>query len=250
MSDLHLEFIKSHKIEKFLKNIPLCTTDDILVLAGDIGNPYSTNYDTFMKFVSKNFAKTFVIAGNHEYYNKIKTIKETTLFLEEYLTQFHNISFLNNSYEEYRNMYFVGTILWSKVDVNTPYHINDLYAIPDMSCSVYNKLHNKSVSFLQETLGKVDKDKSCVVITHHLPSDSLVDDKYKTQKLLPYSQWFSSNQDTLIETHKNKIKLWIYGHTHTASQKTVHTIPFLCNPLGYPMENTKYDYEKVIDIAV
>ena len=81
LSDLHLEFIKENKINKFIQNIP-SGLDEICILAGDIGNPYSKNYDFFMKFISKNFKKTFVIAGNHEYYNKTKTIEETNDFLE------------------------------------------------------------------------------------------------------------------------------------------------------------------------
>ena len=56
-SDLHLEFIKPNKIGKFIKQIPPGTDDEICVLAGDIGNPYQSNYDIFMKFISKNFKK-------------------------------------------------------------------------------------------------------------------------------------------------------------------------------------------------
>ena len=73
-SDLHLEFIKPDKIEEFIKNIP-SGIDEICILAGDIGNPYQKNYDIFMNFISKNFKKTFCITGNHEYYNKTKTIQ-------------------------------------------------------------------------------------------------------------------------------------------------------------------------------
>jgi hypothetical protein len=62
LSDLHLEFIKPNKIENFIKKIP-SGIDEICILAGDIGNPYQPNYDIFMNFISKNFKKTFVIAG-------------------------------------------------------------------------------------------------------------------------------------------------------------------------------------------
>ena len=39
--------------------------------------------------------KTFVITGNHEYYNKTKTIQETNEFLHHYFQQFNNITFLS-----------------------------------------------------------------------------------------------------------------------------------------------------------
>jgi hypothetical protein len=51
-SDLHLEFIKPNKIEKFIKNISVSNNNDICILPGDIGNPYQSNYDIFMKFIS------------------------------------------------------------------------------------------------------------------------------------------------------------------------------------------------------
>ena len=43
LSDLHLEFIKPNKIERFLRQIP-SGTDEICILAGDIGNPYQPNF--------------------------------------------------------------------------------------------------------------------------------------------------------------------------------------------------------------
>ena len=52
-SDLHLEFIKPTQIQHFIKKIP-SGHDKICILAGDIGNPHQSNYDTFMKFISKN----------------------------------------------------------------------------------------------------------------------------------------------------------------------------------------------------
>ena len=79
-SDLHLEFIKPNKIERFIEKIPQ-GVNEICILAGDIGNPYQKNYDIFMNFINKNFKKTFVITGNHEYYNKRKTIQETNEFM-------------------------------------------------------------------------------------------------------------------------------------------------------------------------
>jgi predicted MPP superfamily phosphohydrolase len=78
-SDLHLEFIKANTMEQFIRKIP-SGMNEICILAGDIGNPYQSNYNIFMDFISKNFKKTFVISGNHEYYNTTKTIQETNIF--------------------------------------------------------------------------------------------------------------------------------------------------------------------------
>lgn len=253
LSDLHLEFIEPNKIDQFIKQIP-SGMDEICILAGDIGNPYKSNYDVFMKFISKNFKKTFVITGNHEYYNETKTIQETNRFLEKYFQQFNNISFLNNNYEIYDNYCFIGTTLWSKI-YDPRYKINDVRSIPNFDIIEYNRLNSLCVNFLEDTLllVKLQNKENCsftksIVITHHMPSHTLIDKKYKTQDMQPYNQWFYCNMDKLIEGNENTIKCWIYGHTHTPSCVMKNGIPFLCNPIGYPTENNSLDFQKTITI--
>ena len=68
LSDLHLELMSTHKFSKLCeKIIPKC---DILVLAGDIGDPLHHNdrYKFFLHSMSKKFKKVFLVSGNHEYY--------------------------------------------------------------------------------------------------------------------------------------------------------------------------------------
>ena len=72
LSDLHLEFLTKSKLEKIITHIIPGVTNEICILAGDIGNPISENYDIFMNFIDKHFEKSFIIPGNHEYYNKTK----------------------------------------------------------------------------------------------------------------------------------------------------------------------------------
>ena len=242
-SDLHLEFIAPDKIQEFINKIPP-GIDEICILAGDIGNPYDRNYHIFMTFINKNFKKTFVIPGNHEYYNKKKQIHQTNEFMKLYFEKFNNISFLNNSYEIYDDVCYIGTILWSKI-TNPCYEINDVYQIPHFSCVKYNSLNAACIEFLENTLENND---NCIVITHHVPSYSLIDEKYKTEKMQPYNQWFYSDMDTLIKNKGHKIKCWIYGHTHTPSNVKINEIPFICNPIGYPNENENVNFHTSIII--
>lgn len=244
LSDLHLEFINPEDIDKFIAQITP-GLDEICILAGDIGNPYQTNYNIFMQFINTNFKKTFVITGNHEYYGKQKTIQQTNEFLEQYFLQFENISFLNNTFEIYDNHCFVGTTLWSHI-YNPEYKINDVYHIRGLDCINYNKLNDECVKFLEYTLLN---NTNCIVITHHVPSNSLIHMKYKTLRMLPYNQWFYCDMDTFIQEHTHKIKCWIYGHTHTASCTCINGIPFICNPIGYPQENYTLDFNKIITLT-
>ena len=241
LSDLHLELITNNKLDTFISQIS-SGVDEICVLAGDIGNPYEHNYDKFMTFINVNFKKSFVIAGNHEYYNKKKTIQETTLFMINYFKKFENISFLNNSCEYYENYCFIGTTLWSEI-TNPIYTINDIRYIPNFNYIQYNTLNKTSVEFLENA---IQSNENCIVITHHVPSNSLIDIKYKIPKMLPYNQWFYCNMDNIIETNNTNIKCWIYGHTHTSSETIMNGIPFLCNPIGYTGENNEINFNKQI----
>ena len=242
-SDLHLEFIKPNNIDNFIKKIPP-GLDEICILAGDIGNPYQPNYHIFMKFINENFKKSFVIPGNHEYYNDIKIIEQTNEYLEDYFQKHENITFLNNSFEIYEEYCFIGTTLWSQI-TDPEYEINDVNFIPVFDYKKCNRLHMLSVDFLENALKIND---NCIIITHHLPSHSLIDIKYKKQNMLPYNQWFASNMDDFIKTNKDKIKSWFYGHTHTYKNTTIEEIPFLCNPIGYPNENSKLKFDLVFEI--
>jgi predicted phosphohydrolase len=238
-SDLHLEFIKPNKIINFLENIKN-GSNEICILAGDIGNPYQENYNIFMNFISNNFKKTFIIPGNHEYYNVSKTVEETDVFLKEYFTKYENISFLQNSFETYQEHCFIGTTLWTKI-TNSMHKINDVYNIPKFDYIHCNHLNKIAVDFLEDTL---QNNNNCIIITHHLPSESLINVKYKTRSLIPYNQWFYCDLDNLIEKNNDKIKCWFYGHTHTSSHNIIKGVPFLCNPIGYPGENEIQDFDK------
>ncbi len=50
LSDLHLEFIKPKNVNKFIKQIKPGTAN-VCVLAGDVGNPYSSNYKILMDYL-------------------------------------------------------------------------------------------------------------------------------------------------------------------------------------------------------
>jgi hypothetical protein len=91
------------------------------------------------------------------------------------------------------------------------FKINDVRSIPNLDIIEYNRLNKLCVDFLENA---VRINKNCVVITHHMPSESLIDIKYKTPNMQPYNQWFYCNTAKFIENNQTKIKCWIYGHTH------------------------------------
>jgi predicted phosphodiesterase len=243
LSDIHLELLNSKTISKYIGKITP-NLKQVCVLAGDIGNPYSSSYGIFMDFINESFKKTFIIAGNHEYYNNDKTIEDTNEYMATFFKQYPNISFLNNSYECYDGYCFIGTTLWSKIS-NPQYKINDVTAIKNLDYIKYNYLNHKAILFLEEV---IKNQTNVIIITHHMPSSSLIDAKFKSADMKPYNQWFYCDMNTFITVNKDRIKCWIYGHTHLPSHHIIDGCPIICNPLGYAGENAHLDFNKMIDL--
>ena len=64
-SDLHLEIISESKTFSDL----IEPVAPILLLCGDIGNPSTDRYVSFLEWCSDNFETVVAIACNHEFYS-------------------------------------------------------------------------------------------------------------------------------------------------------------------------------------
>lgn len=241
ISDIHLECMNLVNFRYLMKMIPK-KTEDICILAGDIGNPYQENYHIFMKQISQSFKKSFVIAGNHEYYQTFESVSDVNKYLKSYFNMYDNISFLNNDIEKYEGYTFVGTTLWTNL-INSTTPNKKVYHIPKLNHQLYNELHQQSVEFLETS---ISQNTNNVIITHHFPSYKLIHSKYNTLKMQPNFHWFASNLDDLLRTNNDKIAGWFYGHTHTPMQVSLFNIPFNCNPMGYTNKNI--NMEKVFEL--
>jgi predicted MPP superfamily phosphohydrolase len=236
-SDIHLEFLKKQNTKFCDYIIPHAP---VLVLAGDIGYPFQPLYTKFLSTISKKFKKIFLITGNHEYY-KTLGIDETNKKIKEIITEnrLDNISFLNNSYEDYQGYRFVGSTLWSKISDNK-YLINDFTEIKNLSVEKYNILHAECRKFITHS---IETEKPVIMITHHLPSHSLTHLNYI--KYSYYQQCFSSSCDDLI---RKPVVCWFYGHTHMPMVRTINGVQILCNPIGYPGENVNFDFNVFVNV--
>ena len=238
ISDIHLEFLKSNEVKKLLNKIQL--VGEVCILAGDIGNPYLESYSMLLEHVNTIFKKTFLIAGNHEFYKN--SIEPTKQHIKEICKAFENISFLDNSYEIYEGFRFIGSTQWTEV-TNPMYTINDTVNIKDFSVEKYNTLYYEAEQFLKDSIAP-----NSIVITHHLPINDLTHPKYKVGFMKNYNQWFNGNLDMFIQKHNKDIKAWFYGHTHSRSVQRYYDVDFYCNPLGYPGENSYEDINMVCEI--
>lgn len=245
ISDIHLEtYSRTYDQIKLINSIK--PTGDILILAGDIGNPFQPSYTWLLDYVSRNWEMSFIVAGNHECYNN--TITETYNRIQEICETYDNIIFLNNTSYLYDNIMFIGTTLWSNITSKSnalTYSINDLSQIQDMSLRKYELLFKEHLHFLETSLITL-RTYPIIVITHHLPLIQLIDEYY-LERYSNYNQWFASDLFEIIKNSTN-IKAWFYGHTHKPRKETINGINFLCNPLGYKHENENNHINKIFRI--
>ena len=245
LSDIHIELMHQNSFQQLCNKIePKC---DVLVLAGDIGNPLHHNgkYMSFLHMMSDKFKKVFLITGNHEYYQN--DIIKTNEQVREICNSRNNLTFLNNTTELYDGVRFIGTTQWTHIG-DPKCLISDFTIIKDMNVNRYNNLHKNSRLFLKESIeNSTMNNEKIVVITHHLPLHELTHDKYKIGFMVKYNQCFSADLSDII-SKQNTIQSWFYGHTHTKTERTLFNIPFHCNPLGYYGENVEPDVNCVVDV--
>lgn len=204
----------------FIKNI---------ILAGDIGNPTTDIYWSFLKNINSLFDRCFLICGNHEYYgNDISYInKLINNNIQKY--QLNKIYFLNNSSISFDSFKIIGSTMWNYIstqhkDEITNY-MNDYKLIQNFNTDKCNLLHNQSVKYIESELNNTELP--CIVVTHHAPSfNNTSHIKYKNNST---THAFASNVEYLLNNHK--CIQWIFGHTHH-NDSNLHP-KLKTNQLGY-----------------
>jgi len=228
LSDLHLEFRKTF-------DLPLNKNDEILILAGDIGNPFSDSYQNFIKCTSENYNTVLIVSGNHEYYQPKHYMNSVNEQINNVCSKYNNVHFLNKSTIKIENITFIGCTLWSDISTTNKQSantINDFNRIPNFTRTVYQELFLEHSCWLKETINSTT-GKICV-ITHHLPSFKLIHPKYSHYTLL--NSFFASNLESLMET----VQYWICGHSHSYNECMVGNCKLFLNPIGYPNENSGF----------
>lgn len=241
-SDVHCEMysdnMKSHFDIK--KQAPYC------IVAGDIGYPHTDKYGNFIEILSKLFDTVFVIAGNHEYY--MSSVYEALQLARNSCAKFKNVVFLEN--EVYHipdtDLIVFGATLWTNIpneyDSAIRMLANDYTYIKGFDPDDCRELHQSTLQELRKSLD-ANPDKRFIVVTHHLPSLSLIHQKYKTMNRTGMNYAFASD---VQEANDPRIVAWIAGHTHTP----IELGKFHVNPIGYPNENATVNFNKTITLSI
>jgi len=265
ISDIHFELSRNglKLINKFIPkftDIEQSSEEKVLILAGDIGDPTSKLYKTFITKMSRQYDQVFIVTGNHEYYqsytkkydSNVEKLSSFTRYSIENIdtiiklvaTSLPNVHFLQRDSFIYNGIRFLGCTLWTKSDPKIAVYMNDYSNIVDMTPNRCEELHDTDIKWLEEELNKEESSeyKHTVVITHHLPTYKLIADKYVNH---PMNSLFASDLDYLVE----KANIWCCGHSHMAKHVTVGKCRCYLNPVGYSLENTGFNSDMSIMIS-
>jgi predicted phosphodiesterase len=236
VSDLHLEFQPDggrHLLERRLELDPAA---DAVVLAGDIGvaGRHRGTLDRALQFFSSRFRQVFFVAGNHEYYRT--RVPEAEAKLRKLVGLYRRVTLLEPGVVgRWGDRRVVGATLWfpryspGMYETDLTEEMSDFSAIKNFRPWVYrqNEQHER---WLRETVCEGD-----VVVTHHIPSARSVPAKLARE---PLNVFFVCDQEALIQ--ERRPALWVHGHSHTAADYVLGATRIVCNPRGYPEEETGY----------
>jgi len=201
ISDLHLECKYTNltviidKMKKFNK----INKVDYLIMAGDITTFNNIHkLDSFLNIIKNDYLNIFYILGNHEFWG---TKENSTNIINKYRETKYVTVLENEIYKLSENLSIFGSTLW------TP-------NFPNSHTSARNHLQS-----LQQLSNEF------IVVTHHIPSLQLIDNKYKNLD----NKNFASNCEDVLG---NNIPYFFHGHSHTSVNKVVNGINFVRNPCG------------------
>jgi predicted phosphodiesterase len=232
-SDLHLEFERNRT---FMRDMLKEPTGDVLLLAGDIGylNDYRLLYDFYFDYISKNYKQVIIVPGNHEFYFGSDVTQYGLSYeieIKENVKYYHNkVIHINDEID------IIASTLWSNIlesqtlsvtnmlnDFNQIYHGDRM-----LDVHAYNEMHIECVRFIREAL-KSSKAKKIIILTHHAPSLMTIAPQHMDS---PINSAFSNDLDWIMK-EDDRIKYWVYGHTHTNIDCQVNSTKIVCNQLGY-----------------
>lgn len=244
-SDLHLEFSNNRK---WLKENPLKPNGEILIIAGDT---YYLNRNfaklDFIKKVSDEFEKVFLIPGNHEYYEGYDVSTALSPF-EMNINS--NVQIVNNKSVEIGNTKFVFSTFWSLIEKNIIAIMKGMvdfrrikYKEEIFNINHFNELHKVAFNFVSN---EIEDGKKNIVVTHHLPSYQCNSEEFKNSVL---NEAFCVEKTNFILEHD--IDYWIYGHSHrNKSDFLIGNTKMITNQFGYVgwNEHHFFEYDKVVEI--
>lgn len=266
LSDLHIDFYFRHHITieavesayaHILTDNGNRETGDVLIIAGDIGHYNEQNIEV-LKLIKQIFGYKHMICvlGNHDYYlisggmrnafsgdslNRIKHMrdlinKEDGMYcLDGEIVEIGGVKFggCDSWYDgSYAKKHFSDST-W-KIAINDA-HLDDLWKLIMNDANYITNMN--WIEYAQKEKEKIEKiyQSVDVMITHVNPSiqKEHTSQNYREEKTTGFFTFDGSEY-----LKKGSMKYWVYGHTHIPAEHEIDGVKCICNPMGYPAENS------------
>lgn len=239
LSDLHFEFHRDGGGALVDSLDP--TRADVLVIAGDLA--VAEGIGPALDLLCERYAPRPVVYvhGNHELYG---TSRDRAMAItQEAAVRNSNLRWLDCTAVEIDGHRFVGAPLWfgrHGSGERLKQAMNDFAMIQGLEDWVYDE-NARARAFFDAEVREGD-----VVVTHHLPSQACVADRWRGH---PLNRFFVSDVEEIILERRPGI--WIHGHTHDTVDVRVGGTRIVCNPFGYVRveENRAFDENAVIEVT-
>ena len=165
-----------------------------------------------------------------------------------------NVHYYQNKVVRIDNVDFILSTVWSHIRPEDEYFVhrgmNDfrqiLYNGRRFTPADFNAEHEKCLDFIKQSVAE-STAKRIVVVTHHLPSMTVVSPEHKGSLL---NSAFATELGNFIAD--SRIDAWIFGHSHANEEAIIGNTRLVCNQLGYVYYNENlagFDGKRFIEIT-
>ena len=235
---------------------------NILVIAGDIANTMVTSHQV-VAAAAEEYEYVVVVEGNHDHYSNDMNIDDAMSFFESSFAQYPNVHYLKHDKTlEVDGVMFIGATGWYDFKA---YEDRGIYTSAAKRMwktysndSRYPNFNGKEVEILAveqainlaaqaKAASEDDKIHSIVVTTHMSPRADLMEwkDGDNIWNGLTPSYVNTALKQVLDADVNNKIRLWVYGHTHMRQMVELDGIVYANNARGYPRENPPFTLTQI-----
>lgn len=253
-SDIHMEqFVNQTSVDgtdwaNYMVPPKSRDSEAVLILAGDIMElKYVMFYAKAWKSLAARFKAVVYVPGNHEYCGSNPATphgSSTFFYFKELLRKYGKIHLLDNTSITIDGVKIYGTSLWTDYN-NDPLGLTTCMRMWDFRYGMEDNNGSPRLVTTQDyverhklAVEKLAKTDASVIVSHFAPSHQSIHERYKATDPHQINYHFVNNLDGLIYDSLQHVKLWIHGHTHTQFDYNIGNTRVVCNPCGFPNEDT------------